>query len=327
MEILEQRGNIMKYIQIPANISGIYQINFPNGKIYVGRAKNIKVRIWEHFSKKDGTPCYFALKKYYKSFEQIDIDILEQIKPYNYEKICLLEKKWIAEKDCCNKKVGYNILPGGNGGAEGVNNAASKITEEDLENIITLLKEQKTNAYIASIYNIHPDTVGKINNGKHYYNESLSYPIRQGRGNKDYFERHNAFTQEQLDTALYLLSNTNLSNNEISKQTDISSSTLTKLNTGTHAYCKETDIKYPIRKTRRTVFLTDEEVRQIKKELLNKNYSTTDIANHFNCSRDTISDINQGKAYFKQGEQYPIRNFYPNRGSKKSVSTISGTGE
>ena len=58
----------MKYQEIPANTSGIYQINFPNGKIYVGRAKNIKVRIWEHYTKNDNTPCQIALRKYYKSF-------------------------------------------------------------------------------------------------------------------------------------------------------------------------------------------------------------------------------------------------------------------
>lgn len=317
----------MKYTQIPAYTSGIYQINFPNGKIYVGRAKNIKVRIWEHFCKKDGTPCYFALKKYYNTYEDIDIDILEVVNPYNYELICQLEKNWIKKTQAQNRTIGYNITNGGEGGGEGTSNPASKITDEDLDNIITLLKEQKTNVHIASIYNMHPDTIGKINQGKHYYNENIDYPIRKGPGKKSYFEKHNAFTKEQLDLALYLLSNTKLPNNQITKETGISKSTLTKLNIGTHSYCTEVDINFPIRRTRRTVFLTPEEVIAIKEELLNKNYSTTDIAKHFNCSRDTISDINQGKVYYQPGEKYPIRNFYPNRGSKKSVSTISESGE
>lgn len=47
----------MKYDKIPANKSGIYKINFPNGKLYIGRAKNIKNRIWEHYTKIDSTPC------------------------------------------------------------------------------------------------------------------------------------------------------------------------------------------------------------------------------------------------------------------------------
>lgn len=30
----------MKYSELPNKISGIYKINFPNGKVYVGRARN-----------------------------------------------------------------------------------------------------------------------------------------------------------------------------------------------------------------------------------------------------------------------------------------------
>ena len=107
----------------------------------------------------------------------------------------------------------------------------------------------------------------------------------------------------------------------------MSTTTITNLNTGKHPHCKLTNLSFPIRKTRRTVFLTEEEVLLIKEELLNPNYSIQDIANHFSCSRDTIGDINQGKRYSSNKEVYPIRKFYPKRGSKKSVSTISGTGE
>lgn len=78
----------MKYNEIPAYKSGIYRINFPNGKIYIGRAKNIKVRIWEHFKKIDNTPCQFALFKYYSSYKDIEIDILEEVSPYNHDLIC-----------------------------------------------------------------------------------------------------------------------------------------------------------------------------------------------------------------------------------------------
>ena len=118
-----------------------------------------------------------------------------------------------------------------------------------------------------------------------------------------------------------------MSRQEISKKTGISPSTITNLNTGKHPYCKLSNLSFPIRKTRRTVFLSNEEISAIKEELLNPDYSIQDIANHFNCSRDTIGDINQGKRYSSSNEKYPIRNFYPKRGSKKSVSTISGTGE
>lgn len=49
MEILRLEVILMKYQEIPTNLSGIYKINFPNGKIYIGRAKDIKTRIREHY--------------------------------------------------------------------------------------------------------------------------------------------------------------------------------------------------------------------------------------------------------------------------------------
>lgn len=317
----------MKYNEIPAYKSGIYRINFPNGKIYIGRAKNIKVRIWEHFKKIDNTPCQFALFKYYSSYKDIEIDILEEVSPYNHDLICQLEKKWIAKFQANEREIGYNIAPGGEGGGVGINNPASKIDEEDLKNIIFLLRQQKTNAYIGNLYGLHPDTIGRINNGKSYFNQDLNYPIRIGKGKTEYKEKYNSFTNEQLDEVLYLLDTTELSRQQISSQTGMSTTTITNLNTGKHPYCKLTNLSFPIRKTRRTVFLTEEEVLLIKEELLNPNYSIQDIANHFSCSRDTIGDINQGKRYSSNKEVYPIRKFYPKRGSKKSVSTISGTGE
>ena len=78
-------GNIMKYVEIPVKTSGIYKIIFPNSKIYIGRAKNIKARIWEHYSKIDNTPCQNALWKYYKTYQEIEIEILEVINPYDFE--------------------------------------------------------------------------------------------------------------------------------------------------------------------------------------------------------------------------------------------------
>jgi excinuclease UvrABC nuclease subunit len=62
----------MKYNEIPQHISGIYKINFPNNKIYIGRAINIRRRISEHFRKEDNTACYAALHKYYSKCEDIE---------------------------------------------------------------------------------------------------------------------------------------------------------------------------------------------------------------------------------------------------------------
>jgi predicted GIY-YIG superfamily endonuclease len=42
----------MKITDITTKISGIYKINFPNNKIYIGRSVDIKRRIKEHYIKK-----------------------------------------------------------------------------------------------------------------------------------------------------------------------------------------------------------------------------------------------------------------------------------
>lgn len=310
----------MKYSELPIKTCGIYKINFPNGKVYIGRSIDIKRRIWEHYTKIDNTPCYFALKKYYKSYLDIDVSILEEIKDYSL--IYEAETKWIKEYDSLNKEKGYNVTSGGDGGGIGVYNSASKFTEEDLKNIYKLLEQQRTNVYIGKLYNVHPDTIGRINQGKTYFDKNRKYPIRVGQGIVEYKDKINSFTQKQLDLALYLLSTTNDNYDTIFKLTAVSKSALTNLNLGRHPYCRNLNLDFPIRKNRHSIKLQEQDIIGIKKDLLNHNLSMQDIARKYQCSRDTIGDINQGKKYSNINEQYPIRTFYPNRGTKKPVSTI-----
>ena len=67
------------------NIAGIYKINYPNGKIYIGQSQNIKKRILEHNqrarkieSNRTLQACDAALRKY--NYEIEEIEILEEIK-------------------------------------------------------------------------------------------------------------------------------------------------------------------------------------------------------------------------------------------------------
>ena len=82
------------------------------------------------------------------------------------------------------------------------------------------------------------------------------------------------------------------------------------------------DIKQLVSTTMEKIDGIESDISNIKKDLLNPYLSTTDIANKYKVSRDTVSDINQGKRYKDENEKYPIRTFYPKRGSKKPVSTI-----
>ena len=39
---------IIELKNLQQNVSGIYKINYPNGKIYIGQSNDIKRRMYEH---------------------------------------------------------------------------------------------------------------------------------------------------------------------------------------------------------------------------------------------------------------------------------------
>lgn len=103
----------MKIYEINRKIIGIYKINFPNKKSYIGLSNNIKRRINEHFYKSSQLPCHKAINKYYLSVNEIDFDILEEIEEEDYILLSQKEKYWINYFDTYNKEKGYNLTEGG----------------------------------------------------------------------------------------------------------------------------------------------------------------------------------------------------------------------
>ena len=312
----------MKITDITTKISGIYKINFPNNKIYIGRAIDIKRRIKEHYVKKDNTPCQKALLYYFENPSEIEFEILFIQEKQDLDELKEKEIYYIELYKACNRDKGYNLLKGGEGADCGVDNVASKITQKDLEDIIKRLQNGESNMDIGKIYNIHADTIGRINNGKTYYNENLEYPLRKEKIKNNSFKNGNSFKREQYLKAISLIKK-GKPITEISKEVNIGTSTLYKINTGKHFICKELNDSFPLfNYGRNSIHLSEQEIDGIKIDLLNPNLSTTDIAKKYQTSRDTVSDINQGKRYKDKNRKYPIRTFYPNRGSKKPVSTI-----
>ena len=99
----------IKTIDLKQNMMGIYKINFPNGKIYIGLSCDIRRRMYEHNNeKKAKTPCDLAIKKYGKITE---IEILEFIN----DKSLLGEREqwWISRLNSNTREVGYNLTVGG----------------------------------------------------------------------------------------------------------------------------------------------------------------------------------------------------------------------
>lgn len=69
--------------------SGIYKINFPNGKSYIGLSNNIARRLKEHNTdaktEADDYPVHEAIRKYGPAILFYNVEILEYIMPLDRE--------------------------------------------------------------------------------------------------------------------------------------------------------------------------------------------------------------------------------------------------
>ncbi|MFA5207144.1 MAG: GIY-YIG nuclease family protein [Candidatus Paceibacterota bacterium] len=92
--------------------SGIYKIeNIINNKKYIGSAKNIEKRWYQHKyalnnNCHDNSYLQNAWNKY--GANNFKFDVLEKVKP---EKLIEREQHYINLHDACNKIVGYNLAP------------------------------------------------------------------------------------------------------------------------------------------------------------------------------------------------------------------------
>lgn len=312
----------MKISEINKKIIGIYKINFPNKKSYIGLSNDIKRRIGEHFYKNSHLPCHKAIRKYFSSIEEIDFDILEEIEEEDYILLSQREKYWINYFDTCNKEKGYNLTKGGIALLT-TENPFAKFNEDEINQIYALLQSGHTNVEIGKVFNCHPDTIGHVNTGKTYYNPDFDYPLRKETIHKKDFEAVNSITEKQYNQIVEYLLNTNIPISTVAKLTQVNISTCHRINQG--KIHQNNFFSYPLRKSTKHK-VTSEEVKEIIELLKLGEFSITYIATLYRCSRDTISDINNGKRHQIEGEIYPIRTKYPSKRlsklTKQPVSTI-----
>lgn len=105
-------SEIVKLSELKNGVSGIYKLNYPNGKIYIGLSADIRRRMYEHnnpnrLNNHPNMPCDLAIAKYGK-FEEIEI--LEYVEPEFLEE---REIYWIKFYNANNKEIGYNLTSGG----------------------------------------------------------------------------------------------------------------------------------------------------------------------------------------------------------------------
>lgn len=290
----------------PNNISGIYLINFLNGKVYIGLSNNIKRRIKEHNSDLRQPVLFSVIQKYGKIYE---FDVLEEIESQNRELLLQKEIEYIEKYNSNNKSFGYNLTPGGNSYMK-IYNPNALFSESDLYNIKEELeKGNLSEEEIAEMYNCCRNTIQQINTGKTYPNPNWNYPLRKQKKFQTGENNPNSKVKDnQVERIIIALRDTNLSMKEIAKNECCSTSLISSINNGKTHYNSKYD--YPIRKNKSTknyLKFSDEEIDLIISLLKEGHLTMTQIGQQFNCSRDTIGDINNGKKYYRDNINYPIR--------------------
>lgn len=141
---------------------------------YIGQTTNIKKRTNVHFnSLRRGDHCNYKLQDTYNKIG--DLPYVEVLVNCSISELNDLEERYIQEFDAINN--GLNIISGGCSVGYGVNNPASKYTEEQLVLMLKLLTDVN-NSYkdIINATGIGKDTITKVVNGSHHVWLKEKYP-------------------------------------------------------------------------------------------------------------------------------------------------------
>lgn len=256
-------SNIYKIKDLPDNkiLSGIYKINFPNGKSYIGLSNNIKKRIHSHNERdyKLKRLVGNAINKYGKITE---FEVLEEIPVENRQLMLERERYWIAyyhtwiEDPLCK---GYNVTQGGdiNFIGFGTKNPNAAFNEQQISFIYEelLFNKEKSIFEIAKEFGVARKTISAINTGQSYYNERLTYPIRtKEESNKNLLTGTKSICSklsiENLESLIQDIQTSNLTFTEIGIKYNISNSTVGLINKGKR-YHNE-NLIYPLRNKEKT---------------------------------------------------------------------------
>lgn len=299
---------------------GIYLIEYPNGKVYIGQAQNIHLRMLEHNSRArighrgDGKKlqlCDKKIKEYFENGVQ-EYVVLEEC-PIN--ELDIKEDYWISYYDSLNKEKGYNFLDKGDvSGRRGVDNVNASINADQLKAIISLLQNNYELSYqdIADRTGASLNVVQHINWGTRYINPYLQYPLRKSNTHastkktvEDYFESNERLIElkEDLKWSWWLSIEVDLTN-----KYNIPLNIMHEINTG-KKFENVGNYSYPIRNKniRNKNNLSKQDIENLLNLLRTTNISMSELGKQYNFGRATISNINIGAAYPIKNYNYPAR--------------------
>ena len=237
-------SNVFNLTNCP-NIAGIYKINFPNGKCYIGLSNNILRRMKEHEHDKRQPVLYNAIQKYFQG-KIPEFEVLEVIPADDRQTLLQKEFEYIQLYHSDTKEKGYNLNAGGN--LYGIYNPQGKFTEEDIQDIYDLLRQKEYPiCQIAKMFDCSRRTLEEINKGNRYFHSNITYPIRQEKLSQNGVKNPNAkFSQEELDSIIWDLQNTLIEYKDLAKKYNCGSSTIGNICRGT-SY-RQPNLNYPLRK-------------------------------------------------------------------------------
>ena len=297
---------ILNIDKIPS-ITGIYKLNYENGKIYIGQALNIKARALEHNSKNIQV-CDKALKKYNAILTVLQKDI-------PIDQLDIIETYWINKFESYEKEKGYNILIEGNAsGKRGIENPNAVLNKQQLIEIIDLLKyhHELSIKDIAEKYNVSYSVIFRISNGTAYYQENLLYPLRRFNHSsmkKNTVEDYHISEQDIINLKEDLKYRWDLKiETDLIKKYNLPLKIIRDINNG-RKFDFIGNYNYPIRKKniRNNNNFSYEDIINILDLLKNSNKTMTEIGNIYNIGRDTVGKINKGLTYIIKDYQYPAR--------------------
>lgn len=268
--------------------AGIYMIeNTKNGKVYIGQTKKLNRRKNYHFRElKRENHRNPYLQRSFNSYgrEAFRFVVLENCD--DSDNLTDKEQKWIDRFDSLNKEKGYNLsdpedptelkeetLERMSESMRGMRNPQTKVDPDKIRKIKTmLLHSKKTQKEIASRYDVAVSTVNDASRGEYWTHigsrrkdpEELEYPLRDGTIMDDDVIQRMSESQKGI------------THDEETKQ--------------------KIGDSHRGEKSPRTS-LTKENVKYIKRSLLNDKKNAVDLAKEFGVTKECISNIKRGETW------------------------------
>lgn len=160
---------------------GIYKFtNKIDGKCYIGQSVNIRKRYNQHKGRyntfnhqkaKEDTYFHYVLRNY--GFDNFDFEIVEEC---SLEELNNKEIYYISKFNSLYPN-GYNLTAGGN--SPHTNTLKNLDAVVEIQNLLST--STLSNIEIGKMYGVTDQTISDINNGNTWFNNNISYPIRNGR--------------------------------------------------------------------------------------------------------------------------------------------------